>query len=313
MIDASASPLISVVIPTRNRWRLLRDTLGGVLRQEEVSFEVVIVDDGSEDGTYEHLAQIRDPRIRVRRNEQGTGVARARNAGIELARGEWLAFLDDDDLWSPRKLRIQLDALRREGSEWVLGAALVVDQDRRVVGIEPPRTVDEIPRLLLTFNAVPGGCSGVMARTSLVRQVGCFDERLRILADWDLWIRLSTQARASVSPGIEMAYVKHAQNMTAIDLQGVVAELEVLAAKHGSIGFSPDGIWFSRWLAGSYRRSGQSRCAIRAYLDGAVRYRSLGNVVRAAGTLAGPRAMNHFARRRSVQKVAAPAWLSLYS
>jgi len=311
--EAPATPLISVVIPTRNRWPLLRQTLAGVLRQEEVELEVVVVDDGSEDGTSARLAEIGDPRVRVHRHEQGSGVARARNAGIELARGKWLAFLDDDDLWSPRKLRVQLDTALAGGGDWVLGAAVVVDENRRVVGMEPPQPVEDIPRLLLTFNAVPGGCSGVMARTDLVRQVGGFDEEMRIMADWDLWIRLSANGRLSVSPGQEIAYVKHAQNMTAVNLAGIVTELEALAAKHRSIGFSVDGIWFSRWLAGNYRRSGQPARAIGIYLDGAVRYRSPGNVVRAVGTLTGERAMRRIRQHRPAPvPTSAPAWLALY-
>lgn len=307
-----SNPLVSVVIPSRNRWRLLRTTLDGVLRQEDVDLEVIVVDDGSDDETPERLSAITDPRLRVYRNDEGRGVAKARNTGIEAAGGEWLAFLDDDDLWSPRKLRIQVDTVLADNSDWVLGAAVVVDEQRQMIGVEVPQPVDDIPRLLLTFNAVPAGCSGVMARTDLIRKVGGFDERMRIFADWDLWIRLSVGGRLSVSPGFEMAYVKHAQSMTTVTLDGVVAELHALAAKHRQQGFAVDGIWFSRWLAGNYRRADRRGRAVQAYLAGAVRYRSPGNVVRAAGMMAGERVMGRVARRPAVPPASVPAWLSLY-
>src|SRR3954468_2829862 len=104
-------PEVTVVIPTRDAWDLLPATLTGALAQEEVALEVVVVDDGSRDGTAAGLAEWAraDPRLRVCRLEPSAGVGAARNAGIERARGEWLAFLDHDDLWAPRKLREQVD------------------------------------------------------------------------------------------------------------------------------------------------------------------------------------------------------------
>ncbi|MBV8991348.1 MAG: glycosyltransferase family 2 protein, partial [Solirubrobacterales bacterium] len=87
------------MIPTRNRWPFLSHTLASALAQESVSLEVVVVDDGSDDQTPERLPAVGDPRVRVFRHERGLGVARARNKGIEEARGAWIAFLDDDDTW----------------------------------------------------------------------------------------------------------------------------------------------------------------------------------------------------------------------
>src|SRR5439155_20114090 len=110
-------PEVSVVIPRRNRWPLLAaHALPSALCQEEVELEVIVVDDGSTDGTPSRLELLADSRLHVRPLEKSRGVAAARNAGIEEARGEWIAFLDDDDLWSPRKLRTHVDALG--GAAW---------------------------------------------------------------------------------------------------------------------------------------------------------------------------------------------------
>jgi glycosyltransferase involved in cell wall biosynthesis len=101
---------VSVVIPTRDRWPLLADTLASALAQEGVGLEVVIVDDGSA-STMPVGTTFDDPRVRTVRNEVSLGVARARNRGIEAARGEWVALLDDDDVSPERRSPIP-------GSSW---------------------------------------------------------------------------------------------------------------------------------------------------------------------------------------------------
>ena len=94
-------PRVSVVIPTRNRAGMIAAAVGEALGQVGVEVEAIVVDDASTDATADALAAIADPRLRiVRRSERGR-LAAARNSGIEAARGEWVAFLDDDDLWSP--------------------------------------------------------------------------------------------------------------------------------------------------------------------------------------------------------------------
>jgi len=106
--------LVSVVIPTRDRWELLPRAVRSVLAQEHAELHVVVVDDGSvspapRDGVFA------DPRVQVVRRKRSGGVAAARNAGLERARGGWVAFLDDDDIWAPAKLAAQLAAARAVG------------------------------------------------------------------------------------------------------------------------------------------------------------------------------------------------------
>jgi teichuronic acid biosynthesis glycosyltransferase TuaG len=107
--------LVSVVVPTRNRLDRLRRATASVLSQTEVDIELIVVDDASSDGTSLYLAdlQSKDDRVRLLRNPTPTGGAAARNRGIESSRGQWIAFLDDDDEWLPWKIAAQLAVIAK--------------------------------------------------------------------------------------------------------------------------------------------------------------------------------------------------------
>src|SRR3954454_1126760 len=129
-------PEVSVVIPTRNRWDLLsRSGLPAALMQKDVDVEVIVVDDGSTDETGARLATLEseDSRVTVIRHDARQGVASARNRGIAEAQAAWIAFLDDDDLWAPEKLRRQLDRAEETRAGFVYGAAIVLDNRRNVL------------------------------------------------------------------------------------------------------------------------------------------------------------------------------------
>lgn len=108
-------PLISVIIPTRNRAKQVKRAVLSVLAQTEKNLELIVVDDGSTDDTLSVLAEIRDPRLRVERQEHG-GACHARNKGVVLARGHYVAFQDSDDIWRRDKLAVQLQCLRETGA-----------------------------------------------------------------------------------------------------------------------------------------------------------------------------------------------------
>jgi glycosyltransferase involved in cell wall biosynthesis len=303
-------PEVSVIIPTRNRWELVGQSVTGALRQEDVDAEVVLVDDGSTDPMPE-------------------GAARARNLGIEAARGAWLAFLDDDDLWSPRKLRTQLDAAARAGADFVYGSAVVVGEDLRVRHEQPAPDAGGIAREILVRNAIPGGCSNVTARSELVRRVGGFDESLSVLADWDLWIRLALHAPAAACPEVLLAYLSHPGNMVVRGEYDTLREFRMLEEKHRAASLA-EGVRFDRrrvyrYFARGHRRAGRRVDAARTYLRLAAAERSLADAGRALGALAGlpllasPRAATR--RRRlgllranlpAAASLGAPAWLALY-
>jgi GT2 family glycosyltransferase len=308
---AEPRPEVTVVIPTRNRSAFLTRALGFALRQENVDLELVVVDDGSTDDTPRALSRLADPRLRVVRNEVGGSVARARNRGMAVARGEWIAWLDDDDLWAPRKLRAALEAAAAQGADFVWCAAFVVDTDGRVVGFEPAGTAEGFRAGVLTRNPMPGGCSTAMARAEAVHATGGFDEQFHAVADWDYWIRLLRHARAAALGEPLAAYVVHAENMVVRDPGDVWLEFERFAAKHERLGGSQrfDRIAYADWIATGLRRGGRRVEAARLFLRAAVAERSLKGLGLAARTLLGDWAVELPRRRWRPRPPERPDWL----
>jgi glycosyltransferase involved in cell wall biosynthesis len=282
----------TIVIPTRDRWHILRSSaLASALAQEDVDLEVVVVDDGSGDGTDERLRELGDPRVRVVRHHRPLGVARARNAGLEAARGSWVSFLDDDDLWAPQKLRRQLDAADAAGASFAYTAGAAVDARRRFLFAVRQPDAQTIDRALLRWNVIWCGCSNVAARADLLQRLGGFDERLFQLADWDLWIRLALASRAASCPDVLVAYTIHEQNMLLTDRRDVFAEFRYLLEKHRPVtetyGMEPDAARFTRWVAQGHRRAGRRRLAARTYASAFLRHGDHGAGLRAVGALLG--------------------------
>ena len=301
---------VSVVTPTRNRWRLLRTTLASVLAQDGVDLEYVVVDDGSTDGTSEHLAAAHDPRLRVFRNDTNRGVAHARNRGIGEARSEWVALLDDDDVWSPLKLRKQLDAALERSADFAYAGALQIDEDWTVIRAASPPDPEELPSKLLAGNAIPACCSNILAKTSLLKEVGGFDERLDVLADWDLGLRLAAAARGTAVPDFLIAYLKHRESMISARDRDVFKEFSYLSSKHG-VDVRAAGARMSSWAGRGHLESGRRVDAARTYLRGAREYRCATHVLRAGKALIWPNATGP-QREPSAAEVPKPDWLELY-
>jgi glycosyltransferase involved in cell wall biosynthesis len=283
----SGTPEVTVVIPTRDRRRLLSaNALPCALGQEEVALEVIVVDDGSRDGTASHVRALGDARVRVIGHDVARGPSAARNAGIDGARGEWVALLDDDDLWSPRKLRSQLDAAAAAAADWVYARSVVVDEDGAIIAAPEIADPDTIATSLLQGNVLWGGDSNVMARTSLFRQLGGFDERLECFEDWDLWIRLARAGTASACPEVLVATLDHRERLLFRLLPDVMGQLETMLAKHRAVTRS-DRLGAVEWLAGEHARAGRRFEAARLYLRAALVHRSPGNLLPAIGALFG--------------------------
>ena len=182
-------PLVSVVLPTHNRVELLAGAVESVLSQTEQRFELIVVDDGSRDATPEYLAALtsRDRRARSIRMETSRGGGAARNEGIRLSEGDWVAFLDDDDRWLPTKLEKQLSALRAHPMAVAASCSYERVSSSRKRKVAVPSSVDLTD---LFESNVLGGASLCLGSAQALRSIAGFDTRLASGQDLDLWVRL---------------------------------------------------------------------------------------------------------------------------
>jgi glycosyltransferase involved in cell wall biosynthesis len=150
-----------------------------VLAQDLTDLELIVVDDGTLPGTGQVVSDLRDRRARVVRSGE-KGVSVARNEGGAEAKGTWLAFCDDDDLWHPSKLSSQLAALQASGRQWAYCSALRVTDDLEPVGASLA-SAEGLQRKF-ELNPVPGGGSSVVVHAELFRQSGGFDPDLAYFA-----------------------------------------------------------------------------------------------------------------------------------
>jgi glycosyltransferase involved in cell wall biosynthesis len=192
-------PTVSVVLPTFNRLDLLKPTIGSIRAQISCEWELIIADDGSDAPTREYLARLaEDSRITVLALVHAGRLAPLRNAALRRARGEFIAFMDSDDLWAPDKLARQVAALRASSTGgWSYAAFRHVDErgtvlDDNVASRWIPRRGAVLPDVIR--GRVWIYTPTVMVRRSLLEQVGLFDESLEYAEDFELWTRL---ARAS--------------------------------------------------------------------------------------------------------------------
>lgn len=227
-----SAPQVSVVIPTHDRRALLMLTLQTALWQQDVELEVIVVDDGSTDDTSESVAGIGDRRVRSLRHETPQGVSTARNHGIDAARGAWIAFLDDDDLWAPNKLAAQLEAAAASQATWCYTGAVKVDKRQRILGGTPPDPPTTVMARLPSLNLVPGGCSGVIVTREALASAGGFDARLVNLADWDLWVRLGRTGRPAWVPDPLVGYRLH-QGQASLDVDLILNEAALMDGRNG--------------------------------------------------------------------------------
>jgi GalNAc5-diNAcBac-PP-undecaprenol beta-1,3-glucosyltransferase len=174
-------PIVSIIIPTFNRAEFLARAIRSVLKQTFQAFEIIVVDDGSSDGTHEIVGNLINERGQYIRHERNSGsAAMARNTGIRAAAGEFIAFLDDDDEWREDKLEKQLEAIN--GYNAVVCAAIANGS-----------VIRTLKNLTVTFEDLRRGSfdpSSLLARTSVLREV-LFDESLRDGEDWDVLIRIA--------------------------------------------------------------------------------------------------------------------------
>lgn len=202
---SAAGPVISVVIPTHNRVGSLPRAVDSVLAQTLGDFELIIVDDGSTDGTGRYLATIADPRVRVICFAACRGANPARNAGIEAARAGIITFLDSDDAYLANRLETTLAIFNAAPrTELVLSSFLTIEGKRRTACANPGCAIDAatLEAALVAHSVFIAG-SAITARTTALRQAGGFDPEVRRMQDRDLLLRLARFTGATLSPTVD--------------------------------------------------------------------------------------------------------------
>jgi len=190
--DLKKDILISVVIPTRNRAALLHRALKSVREQRGIvaeRVEIIVIDDCSDDDTPAVAAA---SGVRYLRNDRRSGGAAARNRGVQMACGSWIAFLDDDDEWLPDKLARQLDETVRSGADMSATGFRMVDASGRTLQVYRGRNYRDTAGVLrrLAHDNFIGTASGVMVRAEVFRKVGMFNEAFTACQDYEMWIRI---------------------------------------------------------------------------------------------------------------------------
>ena len=205
----AAQPLVSVVLPAFNAAAFIERAIESVLGQSYGPIELIVVDDGSGDATPEALARYGD-RIRSVRQDRG-GVSRARNRGIDLARGPLVAFIDADDEWEPTKIERQVEALRGFPDAVVALTAVRRIGDGRETVVRP-RGDGDLMETLLVGSMVLGPPSAMLTTLDALRAAGPFDPSLAQGEDWDLLVRLALLGPFVLLPEPLTRYRIHAGN-----------------------------------------------------------------------------------------------------
>jgi len=187
---------VSIVLPTYNRAQIIMSSIESVLNQTYEKFELIIVDDGSTDDTQDIIAEIKDERIRYLKQEENHGQASARNIGIKAAKYSLIAFQDSDDWWHPRKLELQVEAMRFANEQTGMvyhkiryqtggGNEIIIPNEARL----SENKSGNIYKELLRSNLI--GMPTLLLKKESIDKIGNFDESMRSLEDYDLVLRIA--------------------------------------------------------------------------------------------------------------------------
>ena len=211
-----SGPRVSVLVTTRDGAATIGESLDSVFRQTMADFELLVVDDGSVDGTPAILSAIGDPRLRVMRHERALGIAGARNAGLALCQAPYVAMLDHDDLCLPQRLAAQADYLDHHPGTVLVGAAVRILSGTSDVGSGQPARVGPAGLRLLLHMGNPLTWSSVMCRRDALAAVAAGEPTLRAAAepadDFDLYHRLLAYGEVARLDPVLTLYRWHGSN-----------------------------------------------------------------------------------------------------
>ena len=187
-----ASPIVSVIIPCYNAEQFIGEAIGSVLEQTLEDFELIVIDDGSTDGSTSVVESFSDKRLKYHKTANH-GVSHARNTGIRMATGKYIAFLDADDLFLKENLTRKTAYLDDHPDIGFVHAREVIfnSDSGELLSTSDGLGGEVLPQLLALTNTVIHSPSSVVVRRSVLDHEGLFDEQLSIAADWEMWVRLA--------------------------------------------------------------------------------------------------------------------------
>ena len=232
----SEPPLVTVVMPTYDRGRLIGRAIESVLAQTHRSLELLIVDDGSTDESLEVIQCFDDPRVRVFHQDH-RGVSAARNVGLANARGDWIFYLDSDNRWPPHFLAAMLSYLSTSGQACGYSGIAVEDDRGAITGYRGEPFDWEA-----CFKGNYVDLNAFCHQRSLYDRLGGFDESLRRMVDWDLILRYTRQARPAYAPFIGCYYRDSQADQTRISISQPIAYRGIVQAKNRMDAPTPERI-----------------------------------------------------------------------
>ena len=199
-------PKISVIIPAYNAEKTIKETIESVLSQTFSQFEIIVINDGSQDKTLEVVSHILDPRLKVF-SYPNAGVSVSRNRGLSQSAGDYVSFLDADDIWTPDKLEAQLKALQANPpaavayswTNWIDESGQFLRPGGHIIAN------GNVYEKLLLRDFVESG-SNPLIRSEALAKVGGFDKSLALAADWDTWLRLAACSQFVCVPSPQILY-----------------------------------------------------------------------------------------------------------
>jgi glycosyltransferase involved in cell wall biosynthesis len=269
---------VAVVVPSYNYARFVGRAIRSAVEQTHPPVEVVVVDDGSTDGTDEVVRSFGPP-VRLL-SQANRGVSAARNAGVAATTAPLVAFLDADDAWLPRKLAAQAAMLEDDPGLGLVHCGVErVDEEGNLLSTQREGLAGSVAEdlLLLRDPGIPAGGSGALVPRLVLEAVGGFDERLSTSADWDLCLRIASAFRLGFVPEPLVRYTLHGANMhnnlAAMEHDVLVAYEKAFAAHPESLGALRHRALANLYatLSGSYLAAGETSAAVR-YLGKAIRH-----------------------------------------
>ena len=209
-------PLITIVIPTYNRLKFLQEAIASVIAQTYTNWELIIVDDGSATETKETIQSLSEQRIKLLSIPHCGNIALLRNTGVAAGSGEWLAFLDSDDVWVSDRLELQLCELRQEPRCWSYGGSELMDETRQAIPFRAGNNIALSGWIIedLLVNKVSASIGSLLIDRKLFEKIGGFNNSIKAREDFELTLRLAMEAEVLAVPNILVHIREHAERRT---------------------------------------------------------------------------------------------------